>query len=141
MKDLSKEDYVRILRECRNIAVIGLSRDPYRASYGVAEYMVRAGYNIIPVNPKYKEVLGRKCYASLRDIPEPIDMVDVFRNPEHIVPIIEEAIAIGAKVVWLQLGVINEKAIEKAQAAGLEVVVDRCLKIEHGRYRSAFTSR
>lgn len=137
MKETGQTDYVGILKECRTIAVVGLSNDPYRPSYGVADYLLRVGYNIIPVNPKYEQVMGRKCYASLRDIPVPVDLVDVFRNPDYLLPIVEDAIAIKAKVIWFQLGVINEEAIDQAEAAGLEVVVDRCLKIEHLQHRAA----
>jgi predicted CoA-binding protein len=139
MKELSRDDYIRILKDSKNIAVVGLSPSPYRASSGVANYLAQAGYNIIPVNPNYREVMGRKCYPSLRDVPEPIDIVDVFRNPDYVLPITDDAIAVGAKVIWYQLGVINEEAIERAEKAGLEVVVDLCLKVEHMQYRSALS--
>jgi len=136
MQITTDREFIEILSNCRTIAVVGLSVSPYRPSYGVAAYLIRAGYNIIPVNPNYEEVLGRKCYASLRDIPMAVDIVDVFRNPVHLLPVVEDTIAIGAKVLWLQLGVINEAAIERALQAGLQVVEDRCLKIEHMRYQS-----
>jgi predicted CoA-binding protein len=123
----------RILRESRTIAVVGLSADWYRPSYFAAKYMQEHGYRVIPVNPKYPEILGEKCYRSLRDVPEKIDIVDVFRKTEDVTPIAEDAIAIGAKVLWQQLGVKNEVAAAKARAAGLETVMDRCVKIEHGR--------
>jgi uncharacterized protein len=123
----------RILNQCRVIAVVGLSADWYRPSYFAAKYMQEHGYRVIPVNPKYQAVLGEKCYKSLRDIPEPVDMVDVFRKSQDVPPIAEDAIAIGAKVLWQQLGVRNEAAAERARAAGLEAVMDRCVKIEHGR--------
>jgi predicted CoA-binding protein len=123
----------RILRQSRIIAVVGLSADWYRPSYFAAKYMQEHGYRVIPVNPKYPEILGEKCYRSLRDIPEKVDIVDVFRKPEDVMPIAEDAIAIGAKVLWQQLGVRNEAAAAKARAAGLETVMDRCVKIEHGR--------
>jgi predicted CoA-binding protein len=123
----------RILRESRVIAVVGLSADWYRPSYFAAKYMQEHGYRVIPVNPKYPEILGEKCYRSLRDIPEKVDLVDVFRKTADVMPIAEDAIAIGAKVLWQQLGVRNEAAAAKAQAAGLETVMDRCVKIEHGR--------
>jgi uncharacterized protein len=123
----------RILRESKVIAVVGLSADWFRPSYFAAKYMQEHGYRIIPVNPKYPEILGEKCYASLRDIGQPIDMVDVFRKTADVMPIAEDAIAIGAKVLWQQLGVRNEEAADKARAAGLEAVMDRCVKIEHGR--------
>ena len=123
----------RILKQGRTIAVVGLSANWWRPSYFAAKYMQEHGYRIIPVNPQYQEVLGEKCYANLRDIPEPVDIVDCFRRSEDIGPIADEAIAIGAKVLWLQLGVINHEAAEKARKAGLDVVMDRCVKIEHAR--------
>ena len=123
----------RILHESRTIAVVGLSADWYRPSYFAAKYMQEHGYRVIPVNPKYPEILGEKCYRSLRDVAEKIDIVDVFRKTEDVPPIAEDAIAIGAKVLWQQLGVKNEAAAAKARAAGLETVMDRCVKIEHGR--------
>jgi predicted CoA-binding protein len=123
----------RILRDSRTIAVVGLSADWFRPSYFAAKYMQEHGYRVIPVNPKYPEILGEKCYKSLRDIPEKVDLVDVFRKTQDVMPIAEEAIAIGAKVLWQQLGVKNEPAAAKARAAGLESVMDRCVKIEHGR--------
>ena len=123
----------RILKDSRVIAVVGLSGDWYRPSYFAAKYMLEHGYTIVPVNPRYPEILGQKSYASLRDIPVRIDMVDVFRKAEDVPPIAEDAIAIGAKVLWQQLGVRNLEAVARAEAAGLETVVDRCVKIEHGR--------
>src|SRR3954471_3693426 len=123
----------RILRENRVIAVVGLSADWFRPSYFAAKYMLEHGYRVIPVNPKYREILGQKCYASLREIPEKVDLVDVFRKTADVAPIVEDAIAIGAKVFWQQLGVKNEAAAAKASAAGLDTVMDRCVKIEHGR--------
>ncbi len=123
----------RILRENHVIAVVGLSGDWYRPSYFAAKYMQEHGYRVIPVNPKYGEILGQKCYKSLREVAEKIDIVDVFRKTQDVMPFAEEAIAIGAKVLWQQLGVKNEAAAAKARAAGLDAVVDRCVKIEHGR--------
>ncbi|MCC5811437.1 MAG: CoA-binding protein [Ectothiorhodospiraceae bacterium] len=123
----------RILADCRTIAVVGLSANWHRPSYFAAKYMQDHGYRIIPVNPAYEEVLGERCYPDLKSIPEPVDMVDIFRRAEQVPPIVDDAIAIGAKVVWMQLGVINEEAAARAREAGLEVVVDRCVKIEHGR--------
>jgi predicted CoA-binding protein len=123
----------RILRECRVLAVVGLSADWYRPSYFAAKYMQEHGYRVIPVNPKYDSILGERCYKSLRDIPEKVDLVDIFRKTQDVMPIAEEAVAIGAKVLWQQLGVKNEAAAELARAAGLETVMDRCVKIEHGR--------
>ena len=123
----------RILRESRVLAVVGLSANWYRPSYFAAKYMMEHGYRVIPVNPQYQEVLGQKCYASLRDIPEKVDLVDVFRKSSEVLPVAEEAIAIGAKVLWLQLGLKNDQAAERARTAGLDVVMDRCVKIEHAR--------
>jgi predicted CoA-binding protein len=123
----------RILSQNRVIAVVGLSADWFRPSYFAAKYMQEHGYTVIPVNPKYPEILGQKCYRSLRDIPAKVDIVDCFRKTEDIMPICDDAIAIGAKVLWQQLGVKNEAAAAKARAAGLDAVMDRCVKIEHGR--------
>ena len=125
----------RILRQYKTIAVVGLSANWYRPSFFAAKYMQEHGYRIIPVNPSYKgqEILGEKVYSSVREVPGKIDVVDCFRKSEDIGPIVDEAIAVGAKVLWMQLGVMNEAAAEKARNAGLEVVQDRCVKIEHGR--------
>jgi predicted CoA-binding protein len=123
----------RILRENRVIAVVGLSADWYRPSFFAAKYMQEHGYRVIPVNPKYAEILGEKCYPALRAIPEKVQIVDVFRKTRDVPPIAEEAIAIGANVFWQQLGVKNEAAAARARAAGLETVMDRCVKIEHAR--------
>jgi predicted CoA-binding protein len=111
----------------------GLSADWFRPSYFAAKYMQEHGYRVIPVNPKYAEILGEKCYPSLCDIPEAVDIVDVFRKTADVPPIAEDAIRIGAKVLWQQLGVRNEEAAARARAAGLLTVMDRCVKIEHGR--------
>jgi len=123
----------RILRDSRVIAVVGLSADWFRPSYFAAKYMLEHGYRVIPVNPKYPEILGQRCYKTLRDVPEKIDLVDVFRKTQDVMPIAEDAIAVGAKVLWQQLGVKNEAAAARARAGGLEAVMDRCVKIEHGR--------
>ena len=124
----------RILRECRTIAVVGLSAQWHRPSYFAAKYMQEHGYRVIPVNPMYGEILGEKCYKALRDIPEPVDIVDCFRKSAEIPAIAEDAVAIGARVLWMQLGVHSDEARRRAEAAGLEVVEDRCVKIEHGRF-------
>lgn len=123
----------RILRQSKTLAIVGLSANWYRPSFFAAKYLQEHGYRIIPVNPAYEEVLGEKCYPSLKDIPEKVDIVDCFRKSEEIEPLAKQAIEIGAKVLWLQLGVVNEKAAKMARDAGLEVVQDRCVKIEHGR--------
>ena len=123
----------RVLTAGKVIAVVGLSPDWNRPSYFAAKYMQERGYQVIPVNPKQTEILGQKCYARLSDIPVPVDIVDCFRKSEDIPAIAEEAIAIGAKTLWLQLGIRNEAAEEMALAAGLDLVVDRCVKIEYAR--------
>jgi predicted CoA-binding protein len=123
----------RILKSCRTIAVVGLSADWNRPSNFAAKYLQQHGYRIIPVNPRYKEVLGERCYARLEDIPEPVDMVDVFRRTEDVLPIARSAVAIGARCLWQQLGVTNLEADRLAREAGLDSVMDRCVKIEHAR--------
>jgi predicted CoA-binding protein len=126
----------QVLRESKTIAVVGLSGKPMRASYGVSEYMQRQGYRIIPVNPMESEVLGEKAYASLEGIPEPVDIVDIFRRSEFVPDIVDAAIRIGAKAVWMQEEVIHEEAAEKARQAGLFVIMDRCILKEHRRLRA-----
>jgi predicted CoA-binding protein len=123
----------RILAECRTIAVVGLSQNWSRPSNFAAKYMQEHGYRVIPVNPMYDEVLGEHCYPNLRAIPEPVDIVDCFRAAFEIPAIADDAIAIGAKVLWMQLGIVNVEAARKARAAGLDIVMDRCVKIEHAR--------
>jgi predicted CoA-binding protein len=126
----------QILRGGKTIAVVGLSSNPMRASHEVAEYLKGAGYRIIPVNPNETEVLGEKAFARLEDVPEPVDIVDVFRRAEEVGAVAESAIKIKAKVLWMQLGIENAEAAEKARAAGLVVVEDSCLMVEHKRRRS-----
>ncbi|HET6371738.1 MAG TPA: CoA-binding protein [Candidatus Polarisedimenticolia bacterium] len=121
-----------ILRAYKTFAVVGLSDRPDRPSHSVALFLKQRGYRIVPVNPALTEVLGERCYPSLKEIPFPIEVVDIFRRSEFVGPIVDDAIAIGAKVVWMQLGVIDEIAAERARAAGLEVVMDRCPAIELG---------
>jgi len=123
----------RILRTSRTIAVVGLSAEWHRPSFFAAKYMQAHGYRIIPVNPRYAEILGERCHASLDSIDEPVDIVDVFRRTEDVPPIADQAIAIGAKCLWQQIGVKNLEAAAKAAQAGLDVVMDRCVKIEHAR--------
>lgn len=123
----------RILRDCRTIAVVGLSAEWHRPSYFAAKYMQTQGYRIVPVNPRYTEVLGERCYAALEDIPHPVDMVDVFRREADLPPIARSAVAIGARCLWQQLGVRSAEADATARAAGLHSVMDRCVKIEHAR--------
>jgi len=127
-------DRLRILERYHRIAMVGLSADPFRPSHFAAIYLISEGYDVIPVNPRESQILGRKCYPSLREIPGPVEIVDIFRDSAAVPGIVEDAIAIGAKVVWMQLGVIHEEAAERARVAGLEVVMDRCMKIEHARF-------
>jgi len=123
----------RLLQETRTIAVVGVSANWHRPSHFAAKYMLDHGYTVIPVNPAYEEVLGQKCYPSLRDIPGPVDLVDVFRRPADVLPVVDDAVAIGARAIWFQLGVINPEAVARAEGAGLQVVMDRCVKIEYAR--------
>lgn len=127
-----------ILTRYRRIAMVGLSGNQYRPSHFAAIYMLAEGYDVTPINPREPEILGRQSYPSLTALaetnPEAVEIVDIFRNPADVPPIVEEAIAVGAKVVWMQLGVINEEAARRAAAAGLDVVMDRCVKIEHARF-------
>jgi hypothetical protein len=127
------ETVKRILDECKTIAVVGLSSNPIRPSYGVSRYMQQRGYRIIPVNPYETEVLGEKAYPSLAEVPEKFDLVDIFRRPEEAGEHVDEAIRIGARAVWMQEGVIDEAAAERALKAGLLVVMDRCILKEHMR--------
>ena len=122
-----------ILHTSRTIAVVGLSSKRFRPSYGVAEYLKRSGYRIIPVNPRETEVLGERCYPDLDSVPEKVDMVDIFRRPEFVPEIVEAAIRIGAKAVWMQEGVVHEAAARRAEEAGLAVVMDRCILKDHRR--------
>lgn len=126
-----KDEIENILNEARTIAVVGISNKLGRPSLTVSSYLKSQGYNIIPVNPTITEVLGVKCYPDLQSVPEKIDLVDIFRKPQDIVPIVESAIRIGAKVVWMQEGIVNEEAAQKARDAGLIVVMDRCMLKEH----------
>ena len=124
----------RILARSKTLAIVGLSAQWHRPSYFAAKYMQEHGYRIIPVNPMYDEILGEKCFKSVRDIPGPVDVVDCFRKSAEIPALAEDAIAIGARVLWMQIGVKSEAARARAEAAGLEVVENRCVKIEHGRF-------
>lgn len=122
-----------LLRKTRTIAVVGASPKPWRDSGSIAQFLAARGYTVYPVNPAYQEVLGMKCYPTIKSIGSKIDIVDIFRRPEEVLPIIEEAIAVGAKSVWMQLGVINDEAAKRAEEGGLSVVMDRCIAIEHRR--------
>ena len=126
-------DLRRILTDYKRVAIVGLSADWSRPSNFAAKYLLDHGFEVIPVNPKYDEILGQKCYADLEDIPTPVDIVDLFQRVDRIPPFVDQAIKIGAKVVWMQLGIIHEEAAQKARDAGLEVVMDRCMKIEYAR--------
>ncbi len=128
-------ELVRLLGQSHTVAVVGLSPNPKRPSHQVARYLQKAGYQIIPVNPGYAEILGQPCHPDLRSVPVPVDIVDIFRKAEAVEPIVREAIAIGAKVIWMQQGIVNETAARLAEEAGLTVVMDRCLKIELERLR------
>jgi predicted CoA-binding protein len=133
MHRLSDDEIIEILRLPKTIAVVGISDKPDRDSYMVAWYLQNQVYRVIPVNPLLERVLNRPCYGSLREIPERVDIVDIFRRSEAVPEIVDEAIAIGAKVIWMQLGVVNEAAGKKAEQAGLKVVMNRCIMVDHGR--------
>jgi len=122
-----------ILNDYRIIAMVGLSPDPNRPSHRVAKYLINHGYQVIPVNPDAQEILGTRSYSEISSIPEPIEIVDIFRRSEEVMPVVDEAIKVGAKAVWMQEGVVNEEAASKAQDAGLMVVMDRCMLKEHKR--------
>lgn len=125
----------RVLRECRRVAIVGLSAEWHRPSFFVAKYLLQHGYQVFPVNPRYAggEILGQPCVASLADLATPIDMVDVFRRTEDVLPIAQQAVAVGARCLWQQIGVLNQEADALVRAAGLDSVMDRCVKIEHAR--------
>ena len=124
-----------ILTKYKTIAVVGLSSNPARPSHGVSEYMQSSGYQIIPVNPNEMDVLGEPSYARLEDAPQKIEIVDIFRRPEEVPPVVDAAIRVGAKVLWMQLGIVNEAAAEKARAAGITVIMDACMLVEHKKRR------
>lgn len=134
--ELTWEMAREILTTTRTIAVVGLSNKPDRPSHEIASYLKDAGYRTIPVNPAIQEALGEKAYASLKDIPENVDVVQIFRRSEEVPPIVEDAIAIGAKVVWMQSGIVNEEAAALAEAAGLTVVMDTCMRAVHRALRA-----
>jgi predicted CoA-binding protein len=128
-----------ILKRYKTIAVVGLSSNPMRPSHGVASYIQGAGYRIIPINPNEREVLGEKSYPRVEDVPEKIEIVDIFRRAEDVPPVVEGAIRVGAKVVWMQLGIVNDAAGEKARAAGIIVVMDACILVEHKKRRHSLS--
>ena len=123
----------RILTTYRRVAMVGLSADWWRPSNFAGKYLLEHGFDLVPVNPKYDEILGQKCYPELASIPQPVDIVDLFQKAERIPPFVDQAIEIEARVVWMQLGIVHEQAAQKARDAGLEVVQDRCMKIEYAR--------
>jgi predicted CoA-binding protein len=135
--DATARERLHIIQNARSVALVGVSANPLRSSNFVATYLVRTPLTTYPVNPAYDDVLGVKCYPSLHDLPEVPDIVDVFRRHDAIPAVVDEAIAVGAKVVWLQLGLRHDEAARTAVAAGLQVVQDRCLKIEHARFSGA----
>lgn len=122
-----------ILKKSKSIAVVGASPKPWRDSGSIAQYLMHKGYDVFPVNPNYNEVFGRKCYPDLKSVGVKIDIVDIFRNPEDVGPIVHEAIAVKARAIWMQLGVVNAEAAAKAEKAGLKVVMDHCIAVEHSR--------
>ena len=132
-KNPTDEKIKEILTQSTTIAVVGLSPNPSRPSYGVANYLKNKNYRIIPVNPGHPEILGEKSYPTLSDIPEKVDVVDIFRRSEHIPPVVDEAIKIKARVIWMQSGIVNHQAAQKAKEAGLDVVMDRCMYVEYSR--------
>jgi predicted CoA-binding protein len=134
---ISNDAITQILAASKTIAVVGLSANRMRPSYGVAEYLKSAGYRIIPVNPNQEDVLGEKSYARLEDVPGRVDIVDIFRRPEFVPEIVDSAIRIGARGIWMQEGVVHAEAAEKARSAGLFVIMDSCILKEHARRRSA----
>lgn len=129
----SDKEIQTILKNARTIAVVGASPKPGRDSGTIASFLAAKGYAVIPVNPMYQEVLGMKCYPGLTSIGSPVDIVDIFRNPDEVLPIIDEAIAMGAKTVWMQLGVVNAEAAKKAEQAGIHVIMDRCIAVDYRR--------
>ena len=130
----SPGERLRILERYSNIAMVGLSSNPYRPSHFAAKYLLFEGYNVIPVNPRETQILGRACYPSMTDIPGAAEVVNIFRAASDVPPLVEQAIEIGAKVIWMQFGVIHYEAAKRARDAGLEVVMDHCMKVEHGRF-------
>ena len=129
--DPPSDEIKDILKRCKKIAVVGLSPKEERDSNKVAGYLMEQGYEIVPVNPGQKEILGKKCFKTLKDIPFQVDLVDLFINPTRVPPIVDQAIEIGADVIWMQLGIAHNESAEKARKAGIQVVMNRCIKIEH----------
>jgi len=132
-KDNYSDTEIKQILSMKNVAVVGMSRDPSKDAHLIPKYLINNGYNVIPVNPTADEILGRKCYKSLLDVPDKIDVVDVFRPSEHVPPIVQDAIAKGVKVVWMQLGISNNAAAQEASEHGVKVVYNRCMLQEHKR--------
>lgn len=132
-RDSYSDSEIKQILSMKNVAVVGMSKDPNKDAHHVPKYLIDNGYNVIPVNPTAEEILGRKSYKSLRDVPDKIDVVDVFRPSEHVPPIVKDAIAKGAKAVWMQLGISNDEAAQEASKHGIKVVYNRCMLIEHRR--------
>jgi len=132
-RDSSSDDEIKQILSMKNVAVVGMSRDPSKDAHHVPKYLIDNGYNVIPVNPTADEILGRKCYKTLLDVPDRIDIVNIFRPSEHVPPIVKDAIAKGAKVVWMQFGISNKMAAQEALKNGIKVVYNRCMLVEHGR--------
>jgi len=132
-RDGYSDSEIKQILSMKNIAVVGMSKDPSKDAHHVPKYLIDNGYNVIPVNPTAEEILGRKSYKSLLDVPDRIDIVDVFRPSEHVPPVVKDAIAKGAKVVWMQLGISNNEAAQQASKHGIKVVFNRCMLVEHGR--------
>jgi predicted CoA-binding protein len=137
MKILTDAEIKFILENAKTIAVVGASQKPERDSHMIMQFLIRYGYDVIPVNPAFTEISGRTCYPSLREIPKRIDIVDIFRRSEDVKPIVDDAIAVKANTIWMQLGVVNEEAAQTALDAGLNVIMNRCIKIEHNLHFSS----
>jgi len=133
LDDKNDKDIDRILQGSRSIAVVGASDDPNRASYDIMHFLISKGYDVYPVNPNHDAIMGKRCYQSLKDLEVDIDIVDVFRNPKYIGPIVEDTIEIGSKCLWLQLGVVDKNAYEMSSRAGIDTVMNRCIKLEYTR--------
>lgn len=127
-----------ILREAKTIAVVGASSKPWRDSLGIMQFLMNAGYTVIPVNPNYSEILGEPCYPDLKAVPHGIDIVDIFRHPDEVMSIVDDAIVVNAKTVWFQIGVVNERAAVKAYQAGLNIVMNRCIAVDYKRLHQSF---
>jgi uncharacterized protein len=140
MQIFNEKTIIHTLKTYRNIAVVGISTKTHRPSYGIALAMLNNGYNIIPVNPQYDTVLNKHCYNNLMEIEESVEIVNIFRRADQVLPIVEEAIQVKAKVIWMQSGIINEQAAYRAKEAGLDVIMNRCIKVDHAVYYNQINS-